>query len=101
MGMVGGQYFAIQYAGFKPVANCDLSNVDESVYSNTGALIASIIDLDTCKHAYKTIFLKSDLDKNNYVSRCENAKALYGGGNTKEYALNYSAAQTLPGLYQI
>jgi len=37
-----------------------------------------------------------DLDGNNYIERCEDAKFLKGIGNTDEYSLTYSSARTLP-----
>lgn len=97
--MVGGQYFFLQYSAFEPVKNCDLSNVDESLYNGNSALYASIVDLATCKNVSKTIWMKADLNKDNLVSRCENAKALYGEGNSEKYSLNYSRILTLPDIY--
>lgn len=94
-----GEYFFITFATLKPVENCDLSNVNESLYSGNNSLIASITDLATCKHAVKTIWMNSDINKDGVVTRCENAKALYGEGNSQEYALNYSEMKTLPTLY--
>lgn len=43
--IVGSHLFSYFYLGFKPVENCDLTNVDESIYSSNTALLASIIDL--------------------------------------------------------
>jgi hypothetical protein len=37
-----------------------------------------------------------DIDGNNYVDRCEDAKFLKGIGNTEEYALTYSTSRSLP-----
>jgi hypothetical protein len=39
---------------------------------------------------------QSDLDGNNYVDRCENAKFLKGIGNTDMYSLHFATGLSLP-----
>lgn len=48
----------------------------------------------------KAIFKLSDLDSSLRISRCENAKFLYGMGNSSEYALMYNEVKVLPMLYE-
>lgn len=55
----------------------------------------------SCKKAVQNIFRLVDLDHSNTISRCENAKFLYGMGNTSEYALQYSEIKILPYLYDM
>lgn len=55
----------------------------------------------SCKKAVQNIFRLVDLDGSNVISRCENAKFLYGMGNTSEYALQYSEIKILPYLYDM
>lgn len=57
--------------------------------------------MPSCKKAVQNIFRLVDLDKSNVISRCENAKFLYGMGNTSEYALQYSEIKILPYLYDM
>lgn len=97
--MVGGQYFGQTYFAFKPADNCDLTETNKSLYSGVPAQIASITNLETCKSVRKSLFMLADLNKDNMISRCENAQFLYALGNTEEYALNYSEMKTLPGFY--
>lgn len=47
----------------------------------------------------KQIFKIADVDKSQNITRCENAKFMYGLGNSSEYALMYSEIKTLPMLY--
>lgn len=64
------------------------------------AQINTIVDFDTCKSVRRSLFMLADLNKDNMVSRCENAQFLYAMGNTEEYALAYSEIKTLPGFYK-
>jgi len=97
--MVGGQYFFLNFFQFKDAQDCDLSQVDVSTYKDVATQIASITDLATCKAVKKKLFMLADLNKDNAISRCENAKFLFGIGNTQEYALSYSMIETLPDMY--
>ena len=78
---------------------CDLAEVEESTYSDVRTLISSQTSLETCKKSVQKIFRIADLDKSGMIDRCENAKFLYGVGNTPDYALNYNMIITLPYLY--
>lgn len=73
-----------------------MDDVNESYYEPVRPLIASQVDLASCKASVKSIFKLADLDKSQTISRCENAKFLYGMGNTSEYALKYSEVKILP-----
>ena len=42
-----------------------------------------------------------DIDGNNYVDRCEDAKFLKGIGNTEEYALTYATSRSLPQVLEL
>jgi len=99
--MVGAWLFAYYFIsnGIAPLTGCDLAEVDESYYFDVRTLIASQTDLETCKKSVYKIFRLADLDKSGMVDRCENAKFIYGLGNTQEYALNYNMIITLPYLY--
>ena len=54
----------------------------------------------SCKSSVKQIFRIADLDKSGHISRCENAKFLYGMGNSQKYALNFNEEKTLALLYK-
>lgn len=84
--MVGGQYFFYTYGKFT-TPDCDLSAVDKSYYSGVPAQIQTIVSLDTCKSVRKSLFMLADKNKDNTISRCENAMFLYGLGNEEKYAL--------------
>lgn len=94
--ILGSNLFAMEFLGFKRLAGCNLDNVNESYYEPVRPLIASQVDLASCKKAAKAIFKLADLDNSQTISRCENAQFLYGMGNTSEYALMYSEIKTLP-----
>lgn len=93
--ILGSHIFAYMYLDFDRLENCNLDDVNESYYEPVRALVASEVDLPSCKKAVKAIFRIADLDGSNSISRCENAKFLYGMGNSSEYALKYSEAKTL------
>lgn len=42
-----------------------------------------------------------DIDGNNYIDRCENAKFLKGIGNTEEYSLTYASSGSLVQALQL
>ena len=94
--ILGSHIFAYMYLGFDRLENCNLDDVNESYYEPVRSLVASEVDLPSCKKAVKAIFRIADLDGSNSISRCETAKFLYGMGNSSEYALKYSEAKTLP-----
>lgn len=98
--IVGSVVFFNQFMVFKDVPGCDVTEVQESHYDDVRTYIASQTDLPTCKSAMQSIFRIADLDRNGWIDRCENAKFLYGIGNTAEYALSFSEIKTLPSLYQ-
>ena len=63
-------------------------------------MIATELDIPSCKLAVKQIFRIADLDKDGHINRCENAKFLYGLGNSQKYALNYNEERSLALLYK-
>lgn len=94
--ILGADIFAYMYLGFKRVEDCNLDDVQESYYEPVRTLIASQVDLASCKKAVLSIFRLADIDGSHNITRCENAKFLYGMGNTSEYALTFSEIKTLP-----
>lgn len=97
--IVVGHWLAQRYLGFKELEDCDLDGVDESYYSDVRSLIAQEVDLASCKNAVKQIFRIADLSGNGHIDSCENAKFLYGLGNSQKYALNYGEEKSLALLY--
>ena len=77
-----GHWLAGQKLTFSELQDCDLDGVDASYYSGVLPLIATELDIPSCKVAVKQIFRIADLDKDGHISRCENAKFLYGMGNS-------------------
>lgn len=99
--ILGSNFFAFNFFGFKRLNDCNLDDVDESYYEPVRPLFASEVDLPSCKAAVKAIFKLADLDHSQTISRCENAKFLYGMGNSSEYALMYNEIKVLPMLYEM
>lgn len=99
--ILGSNMFAMNYGVFKRLEDCNLDDVDESYYEPVRALIASEVDLVSCKAAVKQIFKIADLDGSQVISRCENAKFMYGLGNSSEYSLLYSEIKNLPMLFDM
>lgn len=99
--MAGAWVFAFLFMseGFGALQGCDLAEVEESTYADVRTLIASKTNLETCKKAMLKLFRIADLDKSGMIDRCENAKFLYGIGNTQDYALNYNQIMTIPYFY--
>lgn len=88
-----------RYIRINELEDCDLDGVDESYYSDVRSLIAQEVDIASCKNAVKQIFRIADLNNNGHLDRCENAKFLYGLGNSQKYALNYVEEKSLALLY--
>lgn len=97
--ILGAHWLASNTLGFKELEDCDLEGVDESYYSPVRSLIAQEVDIASCKNAVKGIFRIADLDGNGHIDRCENAKFLYGLGNSQKYALNYNEEKSLAILF--
>lgn len=95
----GGHYFASNYISIPELEKCDLDGIDESYYSPIRSLIAQEVDLASCKNAVKAIFRLGDLNGDGIIDRCENAKFLYGLGNSQKYALNYGEEKSLALLW--
>lgn len=95
-----GHYLASEKLNFGELTECDLDGVDTSYYSGVLPLIATELDIPSCKVAVKQIFRIADLDKDGHINRCENAKFLYGMGNSQKYALNYNEERSLALLYK-
>jgi len=93
-------WMAQNYIKMTELEDCDLDGVDESYYTDVRTLIAQQVDLASCKNAVKQIFRIGDLNGNGHIDRCENAKFLYGSGNSQKYALNYNEEKSLALLYQ-
>lgn len=103
--ILGAHWFYAEsgFADFKPVKNCDLDDVDSSRYNGLVSDIESISlkSYQECKDIFSNIAKQMDIDGNNYVDRCEDAKFLKGIGNTDEYALTYSTSRSLPQVLQL
>lgn len=99
-----GWFYAYSgFADFKPVKNCDLDEVDSSRYNGLVSDIESISlkSYTECQDIFKNIAKQMDIDGNNYVDRCEDAKFLKGIGNTDDYSLTYSTSRSLPQVLQL
>lgn len=95
---VGSHLFFLNYGKFAS-PTCDLDSVNKSIYSGVEGQIKTIVSLETCKSVRKSLFMLADRNKDNSISRCENAAFLYGLGNDKQYALDYSEEKSLQGFY--
>lgn len=96
MGM--GAYFTYYFAKFYPVSeNCDVDKFESSKYSNLESLITKIPDgtYTECLATVKTIFEKIDLNNDQFIDRCEDAKFLYAINDKRDYAMNYAGEATL------
>jgi hypothetical protein len=94
-----GMFYASNYIKVPELEDCDLAGVDRSYYAVIPSLIATEVDIASCKTAVKAIFRIGDTSGDGYIDRCENAKFLYGLGNSQKYALNYGEEKTLALLY--
>lgn len=87
--MVGGYVFTFQFYTFFPVpSDCEITDVSSSTYEPIKTGIPLIFEgtYAECKANMKTWFDIIDLNGDQFVDRCEDAKFLYGVGNTEEYA---------------
>lgn len=102
--MVGGYYFANEFASFGgPIANCDVSNVDTSKYSAIVNGIPTLRDgtYDECVTKMKAWFEILDLNKDQSLDRCEDAQFLVAAGNTEEYALTFGGMASVSELTHV
>jgi hypothetical protein len=98
--MVGAHWFYAYsgFADFKPAANCDLDDIDASRYSGLVSQIEGLTQgtYQECLDVIANVAKQVDVNGNNYIERCEDAKFLKAIGNTDEYSLNYSSERVLP-----
>jgi hypothetical protein len=90
--MVGGYIFLFQYASYGgPVADCDVTAVNPSKYQPIKDALGDLSSgtYAECITTMQSWFKIVDLNDDQYLDRCEDAKFLYGFGNTEEYALTY------------
>jgi hypothetical protein len=74
---------------------CDLDDVPAGAYDRLPAVIGTLKDRASCLENILQLVEINDLNKNNIVERCEDAKLQYNfGGSTREYALKYSSQYT-------
>lgn len=69
---------------------CDVESVDKSAYAEIQNILPLMTDLDSCEENIMKIFHILDLNKNNIMERCEDAKFQFAMGSSKEYALKFS-----------
>lgn len=99
--MVGGYVFTFEFYKFFPVASdCEITDVSASTYEPVKTGIPLIFEgtYAECKANMATWFNILDLNNDGFVDRCEDAKFLYGVGNTEEYSQNYAGMVNLPEL---
>lgn len=54
-----------------------------------------------CLDLASTFHKQVDIDGNNFIDRCEDAKFLKGIGNTEHYSLHFASSRSLPQIQQI
>lgn len=87
--MVGGYVFTFNFYTFFPVASdCAITDASASTYEPIKTGIPLIFEgtYAECKANMKVWFDIIDINKDQFVDRCEDAKFLYGVGNTEEYS---------------
>lgn len=92
---VGAFVFAGNYTDLALVADnftCDLEDVDASVYAAIPGIVAKLKDRESCLANILGLMEVNDLNKNNIIERCEDAKLQYHfGKSTEAYALKFSS----------
>lgn len=102
--MVGGYVFTFQFYTFFPVpSDCEITDVSASTYEPIKTGIPLIFEgtYAECKANMKTWFDIIDVNGDQFVDRCEDAKFLYGVGNTEEYAQNFAGMTNLAELQHL
>lgn len=85
----------LDHSEFNDEFQCDLDgDLKRDHYSTAFPFIIEMTDYKSCMENIDDVFGVFDDNKDGYVSRCEDAQFQYSLGETKEFALKFSAPYT-------
>ena len=85
----------LEHSEFNDDFKCDLDgNLNSDHYAGFFPAVIEMTDYKSCMENIDTVFGVFDDNKDGYVSRCEDAQFQYAMGETKEFALKFSAPFT-------
>ena len=93
---IGGYIFAFIFIGFEDNFSCDLqdNDVTAATYDAIVPILKAQTDRHSCLHTIQQVFDIEDLDKDGFISRCEDATMQHALGASKDYAYKFSSAYT-------
>lgn len=91
---IGGYVFMLNFLGFDDNFECDLQ--EDTITAATYAAVLPIIEAQTdrasCLKTIQQVFDIEDLNKDGFITRCEDATLQHAFGATKEYAYKFSSS---------
>ena len=98
---LGGYIFMLNFIGFDDNFDCEyVDGIDQSHYAPLFAEVVNMRNYDDCM-ANDKFFPILDLNGDGFVSRCEDSQFQFVMGETREYAMKFSAAFTPGGLSKV
>lgn len=89
----GGWAFTWYFFGFDDGFTCDLQQdvvTLQNTYSQLPIIRSSMTSREDCYTKMPSMFNIVDLNKDGYISKCEDATLQYAFGATKEYAFKFA-----------
>lgn len=98
----GGYIFMMSYIGFDDEFDCEFADgIDQSNYSAIFPIVLSMGNYEGCMNNIDAVFKLLDVNNDGFITRCEDAQFQYVMGDSREFALKFSAAFTPGGLSKV
>lgn len=92
---LGGFIFMMSYTSLDDEFDCEIKDgVDFNSYAGAYPYINSMTDLADCMTKIDSVFPFMDRNNDGFISRCEDATFMYVIGETREFAMKFSAPFT-------
>jgi len=91
----GGYIFMMDHTGFDDDFTCEFeSGVTQANYAGAFPILLSMKNYDDCMTKIDQVFPFFDDNNDGFISRCEDAQFQYTMGESKEFAMKFSAPFT-------
>lgn len=98
---VGGNLFGNYFMGYDDNFECAVDEFVADDYKDFYDLAKTMKDRASCAKVIQQIFDIEDINNDNYVERCEDAKFQHAMGSIPYYAKKFSSAYTRDSFNQI
>merc|ERR1711934_1192711 len=93
---IGGYIFSMEFIKFDDNFTCDLQEgvITSATYAAAFPIIEAQTDRASCLKTIQEVFDIEDINKDGFISRCEDATLQHAFGSSKEYAFKFSSPFT-------